>query len=268
MSKEFKQIEKLGFVFSVEVCKGGKPGKFEKDLFTAAEILEKAPEDMTATDRARLLMIYNVAYHESGKIEGVFSLDSTATNCVFCQRMREAAKLNPDIICGHCYDAKQEMYKIQALNRHTLNMLIMSRVDFTIEELKALHVYGLVRVNSSGDAANKTYAANMIKFAFAHPDCKVAIWSKNAPAYIAACDEYGKPENVTMIQSSVFINKPGKLAKYFDHMFTVYNDAAAVNEAIQGGACECNGKKCSECGYKCYVNGWEKGANIAELLRK
>lgn len=265
--KEYINVERCGYSFRLQVCKGGKLEKFFNDLETVSAILEKG-NDITAADRFTLLRVYNIAYHESGKIEGVFSLDSTATNCTFCVKMREAAKNNPDIICGYCYDFEQEKYKRQALNRHTLNMLIMSRVEFSIEELKTLPVYGIVRVNSSGDAANKIYAANMIKFAIAHPDCKIAIWSKNAPACVAACDEYGKPENVTLIQSSVFINRPGKLAKYFDHMFTVYNDAAAVNAAIAGGACECNGKKCRDCGYKCYLNGWEKGANIAELLRK
>lgn len=266
--KEFKTISLCGYEFIVEVTKSGKPGKIEKDLAIVAGILNKG--EITHFDRLQLLAVYNIAYHESGKIEGVFSLDSSATNCSFCVKMRQLAAEKPElnIICGKCYDFRQESYRLAVLARHTLNMLIMESVSFTVEELATLPVYGIVRVNSSGDSSGDTYAANMIKFAIAHPHCNVAIWSKNVGSYIHACDKYGKPANVTLIQSSVYVDKETKPAKYFDHVFTVYFDENKVNAAIAAGAGECNGKKCRDCGYKCYLHGWKDGQNIAELLRK
>ena len=215
--KEFKHIEYMGYEFIVEVSKTGKPGKLEKDLETVKAILDKGVNNLTTIDRLVLLTVYNIAYHENGKIEGIFSLDSSATNCSFCVKMRKLAEEHPElnIICGKCYDYKQEQYRLSALARHTLNMLIMESVSFTVEELATLPVYGLVRVNSSGDSSNDIYAANMIKFAIAHPQCKIAIWSKNTGSYIHACDTYGKPENVTLIQSSVYVDKATKPAKYF-----------------------------------------------------
>ena len=268
--KEFKWIEYAGYNFPCEVTESGKPGKLERDLEIVINILNKGIENLTVIDRLQLLHIYNIAYHKDGKIEGIFSLDSSATNCAFCVKMRAYAAAHPEknIICGKCYDYKQECYKFESLGRHTLNLLIMESVSFTVEELKALSCYGLVRVNSSGDSSNDIYAGNMIKFAIAHPHCNVAIWSKNTGSYIHACDTYGKPENVTLIQSSVYVDKATKPAKYFDHVFTVYFDENKVKEAIAGGACECNGKKCKDCGFKCYTHGWNGSANIAELLRK
>ena len=136
MAKQYKEIEKFGFIFKVEVLENGKPGKFEKDLIKAAAILEKPADKITAADHYILLNIYNVAFHEGGKIEGVYSLDSSATHCTFCEKMRKAAMYNPDIICGKCYDYTQEhSFKgLNVWNRQTLNMLIMSRIEFTIEE--------------------------------------------------------------------------------------------------------------------------------------
>jgi hypothetical protein len=268
--KEYKFINYKGYTFACEITKSGKPGRLEKDLNTVIGIMDKGIENLTHTDKLALLNVYNVAYHESGKIEGIFSLDSSASNCTFCKQMREYADKHPEkkIVCKECYDAKQEKFKINALARHTLNLLIMETVDFSVDELATLSAYGLIRVNSSGDASNNQYACNMIKFAIAHSESNVTIWSKNTSAYRYACDTYGKPGNVTLIQSSLYIDKPCKLAKYFDYTFTVYMDENEIMKALAHGACECNGKKCKACGNKCYLKAWKKGSDIAELLRK
>ena len=271
MKKFYSERVEFGmhFVIIRDAKKPDAIGKFEKDLDTVCGMFAKGVENLTAFDRARLLQIYKVAYHESGKIELIYSLDSSATNCDFCIKMRKAAETNPDLICGFCYDFKQEQYRKEVLNRHSLNLLIMSKIEFTVEELATLPGIGLARVNSSGDAENVIYAKNMLRYAISRGNlAKVAVWSKNVLAYIKAIDEIGKPENVILIQSSPFINKPVTRAKYFDYVFTVYSDADAVRAAIEAGACECNGKKCKDCGFKCYLGAWEPGANIAEFLRK
>ncbi len=241
--------------------------KFEKDFAIVKAILEKPV--INAVDRMTLISVYKAAYHESGKIEGITSLDSSATNCDFCADMRKAAESNPAHICRYCYDFAQEhSFKgANVINRHSLNMLIMSSVEFTREELATISVSYINRVNSSGDTPNKTYAKNMLNIAYSHPACKFGYWAKNTAAVIAACDEIGKPENVTLVQSSPIIGKPAKLAKYFDIVFTVYATKEGVEKAIEGGAKECNGKKCKDCGFKCYLNGWNPGDNIAEYLR-
>lgn len=241
--------------------------KFEKDFSTVKAILEK--DVISATDHIVLLSIYKSAYHESGKIEGITSFDSTATNCDFCKAMRKAAENNPKHICRYCYDYAQEhsFRGANIVNRHTLNMLIMSSVEFTKDELRMVNTSYINRVNSSGDTPNVIYAKNMINIAFVNPNEKFAYWAKNKKAVIAACDELGKPENMILIQSSVIIGKPEKLAKYFDYVFTVYATKEETEAALASGACECNGKKCKACGYKCYFGAWESGANIAEFLR-
>ena len=262
----YEKINAFGKLFIVKLDKNGN-ALIKKEIAIVEGILAK--EEITHFDRMELLRIYNIAYHESGKIEGIYSLDSSATNCDFCKAFREYAKAHPElnIVCGKCYDFAQEQYRYSALNRHTLNMVIMESVEFEIEELAALPCGELARVNSSGDSSNDVYASNMIKFAIAHPFSKVAIWSKHTITYIHACDKYGKPGNVTMIQSSPYVDKAVKLAKHFDYVFTVYMDKDKVKEALESGACECNGKKCKACGYKCYYGAWKRGANIAELLR-
>lgn len=240
--------------------------KIEKDLAIVMSILDKGSENLTSVDRFTLLNVYKTSYHTDGKIEGVTSLDSTASNCEFCKAIRKANENNMLCICNGCYDLQQESYRLSTLSRHTLNMLIMMTIEFTVDELKMLTVTPIIRINSSGDTPNETYARNMIKIAYAFPFARVGYWAKNTSPIVKACDSLGKPENLTLIQSSCMIGKPATKVKYFDYVFTVYPDKETTEKAIVAGASSCNGKKCKDCKYKCYFANHES-ENIAEVLR-
>lgn len=244
----------------------GKSKKFDRDYARVMEILDKGTENLTHEDHMELLRIYKVAYHEDGKIEGITSFDSSCGHCEFCQKMIKASEGNPLMICRNCYDKKQEAYKINSANRHGLNLIIMSSVRFTREELATLATTELNRINSSGETPNKTYALNMLLIMFTHPFVRFAYWTKNHIAVIAAIREVGKPKNCIFIKSSVLIGIPDELPEFFDYVFTVYPTKELCEKAIADGAAECNGLKCKECGFKCYY-GTHKGTHIAEVLR-
>lgn len=262
----YSVVNVLSFQFFIDF---DKDKKIIKDLETVINILKDGKTELTPVEKMQLLHVYNVAYHDSGKIEGISSLDSSAHNCEFCATMRKAAGNNPLHICGMCYDFAQEhSFKGRnVLNRHSLNLLIMSTIDFSIEELATLPETELIRINSSGDTANIIYARNMIKYVYAHAYTKTAYWAKNTAPIIAACKELGKPENLILVQSSPIIGHPAKLAEFFDYVFTVYVTKEATEAAIKDGSCACNGKKCAACGFKCYKGLWPIGGNIAEFLR-
>lgn len=255
----YSVVNVLGFQFYIDF---DKDKKIIKDLETIIKILKDDKTELTPVEKMQLLRVYNVAYHDSGKIEGSSSLDSSAHGCGFCAAMREAAKNNPLHICGMCYDFAQEnSYKGRnVLNRHSLNLLIMSTVEFSINELATLPATEIVRINSSGDTENIIYARNMIKYVYAHTYTKTAYWVKNTAPIIAACKQLGKPENLILVQSSPIIGHPAKLAEF-------YVTKEATEAAIKDGSCACNGKKCAACGYKCYKGVWPIGSNIAEFLR-
>lgn len=239
---------------------------FEKDYATVTNILNKPV--ITHDDRMILLSVYRVSYHDSGKIEGMSSCDSSCANCSFCQKIREKGKNNPFLICNYCYDDAQEKRWVAVKNRHGLNLLIMSSVRFTVEELSTLPISALLRENSSGDIENDIHAENMINIGYAHPATECGLFAKNVSPVIRATDKLGKPANMKYIQSSILIGKPARRAKYFDYVFTVYATEEELQKALAEGACECNGKKCKDCGYMCYKqNGWKEGSNIAEYLR-
>lgn len=238
----------------------------------AAALLEKG-DAMTAAERMRLLSLVNVAYHDSGKIEGVFSVDSCAA-CDFCQKMINAAGNNVLIICGSCY-AAADAWKEAAWRRHKLNARILSTVLFTREELATLAIGALCRFNEDGDTVNETMGRNYLRVVSSHPATRFGYWFKNAPAVEKALHAEGihrredLPANVRFIHSSILIGIEAKPLWFDDAIFTVYPDEATTAAAIMAGAHECNGRRCRACGFNCYLMARRQAEplRIAELLR-
>lgn len=245
-----------------------KNDKFLRDLEIAKAIMDKAKNGIQLSELERITLVKMIQcnYHKSGKIEGIFSIDSSAAGCGFCAMMQKAAIGNDDHICGHCYARRGTLAFPAVKNRHMLNMEILSSIDFTVEELSLMGLTGIVRFNSDGDFDNITHVRNAIRIAYGNRFAKFALWTKNIKDTITATDELGKPGNMIYVASSPIIGKAIKLPKYFDYTFTVYHEEQ-MHEVLENGNCECNGRKCMECGFKCYLGTWTNGSNIAERKR-
>lgn len=258
--KELEKMEQRG-VALVEKVKAGKA---------------------TAEERRELLGLINWAFHKSGKIQGIYSLDGCAV-CEFCQKMIKAAEENPLMICGYCY-AFADLWKKFVLIRHRLNMVILSSVLFTAEELRAsMTAAGIdpagvrfLRINEDGDTVNEIHARNNLRAAeVLRPyGGRVGYFFKNAAAVDKGLKAEGitrredLPGNVVFVQSSILIGFESRPTWFADIVFTVHPDQETTETAIKGGAFECNGRKCMNCGYNCYMKKRaEEVQQVAEVLR-
>lgn len=254
----------------------------EKRLAKMRENLEKlenkaetilAKKELTAFDRFELLSLLNIAYHESGKIENIASIDGTSA-CDFCDKMRKNAENNCLMVCGYCY-AWADKWKEASFRRHKLNAKILSSVLFSEDELKTLAIPSMLcRINEDGDIVNYIHAQNILKIQKTHEYIKFGFWYKNVPAVAQALKNEGienreqLPKNVVFVQSSLLIGFPAIPAWFTDCIFTVFPDKDTTEIAIANGAFECNGRKCKTCGFNCYMR--ERSENvqyIAEYLR-
>lgn len=241
---------------------------------TAEQILAKG-ESMTATDRMQLISLLNIAYHKSGKIETIASIDGSAS-CGFCGKLRACAENNPLLICGYCY-AAADSWKEASWRRHKLNARILSSVLFTKEELQTVAIPSMrCRINEDGDVSNVTHARNILRLQLTHDYIKFGFWYKNVPAVSEALRLEGiscradLPENVTFVQSSVLIGIPAKAAWFTDIVFTVWPTEELTTQAIENGSHKCNGRKCMDCGFYCYhaaARRTEKAQHVAECAR-
>lgn len=235
-------------------------------VFTANE--KNAAVDPAA--RRAILETLQPVYHNTHKIAGLDSIDSGAGTCTFCANMRKSN--NPLLICKYCYDIKNEGLYPAVGPAHAYQVRAWSHVLFTVDEMREtlkFHKKAVaVRFNSSGDLENAVHAINYFRVAKAFPDINFALWSKNIQAVRAAAAAEGVPENLVLIYSVPEIdNTPAVPPAPFKYAFCVCSTTERVNAAVDTGANECNGKMCSECGYKCYFDTHSRGALIVEFLR-
>ena len=246
----------------------------------ANAIMNKGAESVSYEEARTLLSLLKIAYHDSGKIEEIASIDGTSA-CEFCAKMRAAADDNNLIICGGCY-AYADKWKEAAWRRHQLNARILSFVVYPKELLEKLAIPSILcRINEDGDVSNVTHARNILRIMEAFKFfTSFGFWYKNVSAVAEALKAEGVTNNAEkrrkyrrtrFVQSSVLIGFPAVPAWFSDVVFTVYPDKETTEKAIVEGAWECNGRKCKDCGFNCYDserNTYDGNVqHVAEVLR-
>lgn len=242
----------------------------QKRLDHVRELLTIANSNSPATPGARLelimLLCKAVSYHDSGKIEGLHSLDTACSNNEFCPKMQRTP--DPAIICGYCYT--ESMWEAARFAHHITGE-ILSGMELTTAEAAMITIPALrLRFNSDGELINHTHVVNLLRIAATHPATNFAVWTKRPGILNAAIKQEGKPANLICGVSSPMINTPFKERfSWCDFVFTVYTPAGMV-QALARGEYECNGRKCLECGFHCY-NHHDTSTGpvyVAEALRK
>ena len=131
----------------------------------------------------------------------------------------------------------------------------------------ATRFYKYFRLEAFGDLINETHAINYFTFCRLNPETRFTLWTKN-PVFIhkAITSGHNKPENITIIYSSPYLNKAAKqcifdIFPFIDKIFTVYSKEEAKAENIN---INCGAKKCADC-LICYAKNGIKEVN--ELLK-
>ena len=203
----------------------------------------------------------------NGKMTGFASL---STSPLFNENCMKRAK-NPKTICSKCYSMRMnKMYSaLEAKlkdNSEILSNSILSAEEFPVINTET-RIYKYFRLESFGDLINETHAINYFKFCELNPETRFSLWTKN-PIYIdkAIKNGYAKPENLTVIFSSPYLNRTAKeiifdMFPFIDKIFTVYTKEQAKVENI---SINCGAKKCANC-LLCYAKNNVKEIN--ELLK-
>ena len=91
---------------------------------------------------------------------------------------------------------------------------------------------------------------------------------RNSPFSLVKHFQYRFDHAGLLSNFSMRINHVCAIPKWFDDVFVVAADKESVKRFLSlPNAGECNGKKCKECGFKCYTKAWEKGTVIVKYLR-
>lgn len=214
-------------------------------------------------DEVKLVSAVNVS-ELTGKLEGYFSVSTSVLMNKACQ----AHARIPGSICKDCYAAETASNRsavAQALetNHIILNNFLISETAWATLQWKTTN--GDARVEWGGDVETVTCARNYLRIIKTHPWLNFGVWTKNPGIWYAAFIlEGGKPKNMKLILSSLFVNVkatiPEFIKPYVDHRFTVYDPEFVKANGI---IINCGGLKCLTC-RNCYGDG---PFDIAEIKK-
>lgn len=201
-----------------------------------------------------------ICKNHSGKMNGMISLSTSPFNPI-C----EARAKDPASICAKCYS--QTMNKrYTALGKKLLeNAELLSRAVYPVEDMPVVNALAF-RLEAFGDLTNTNQAKNYFNLCKANPFTHFTLWTKN-PNFINEVLKEGieKPNNLTVIYSSPFINAPADGIRnrytFIDKVFTVYTKDFAKANNIN---INCGAKKCLTC-LLCYLD--TDTTEINELLK-
>tara|TARA_Y100000310_G_scaffold30465_1_gene28962 strand:- start:3567 stop:4265 length:699 start_codon:yes stop_codon:yes gene_type:complete len=184
----------------------------------------------------------------TGKLKDIQALNTSPLDNPFCVGMSK----KHGTICHECYSNNIiNSYRANCRLPWYRNGLELS--ESAITNYPAVKTE-LFRINAHGELLNLNHARNILNLAKQYPDNVIGFWTKRHRLVQQAIELDGKPANVSLIKSSLKLNAPDKLPKYFDHVFTVYDHENNIN---------CGAKDCNTC-RECYTG---KAIFINELLK-
>lgn len=192
----------------------------------------------------------NVTIDHGGKMSGMQSLSTSPNKNKQCNKNC----LIPGSICEKCFSKKQlECYTNQDLSLMK-NYDILTGSILSVEDLPIINAL-YFRFEAFGDLANTNQVINYFNIAKNNPDVRFTIWTKNPQIMKKAIDQgHEKPVNLTVIYSSLFVNKSVKIEvlkkkyDFIDKIFTVYDQKTIDQENIN---INCGARSCMKC-LKCY----------------
>ena len=198
-----------------------------------------------------------VSDNMSGKLSGIPAISTNCTINSRCMANAEKQKDGFTNICKECFaQSTIDQYDSLSINL-TKNYALLTSDILDLSDLPIFGNVRYVRLEAFGDLDNVIQAINYLHIAQINPEVNFALWTKNPDILDKAVGEVGKPENITLIVSSQFINCV-ESADYdwIDHIFTVWSDRETAE--ANGHCVNCraivNGKEQNSCMMckKCY----------------
>ena len=202
--------------------------------------------------------------------EKMLNILALSTNC-FCNPVCIARMRAGVGICAECFAATTEARYSGTFENTAYNSKILSNMVLPLEVIPAIDADEL-RIESFGDTANWIQAANYFNIARQNPLLPVTAWTKNPGHYKEAIRRgYSKPDNFTLIYSSLELNTPEDVKPEFENIidkrFTVYTLEYLDNNSLDHRFINCGGRSCKSC-QRCYRNAKVTAFDVRELLKK
>lgn len=171
------------------------------------------------------------------KMDGMTSINTPVMTNPFCTAM--SACKGEGVICGSCYART-----IAKRWKHVDGSYQYNADELTSENYKPSMINrSVVRIHAVGELINELHFRNLIKLVNYNPNTLFVMWTKRVNIVADVFKDTEKPSNLTLIRSSIVVNKEDTLPEHFDKVFTVYN-AEYIRD--NGTVINCQ-KQCKDC---------------------
>ena len=185
-------------------------------------------------------MLHITEHQPPTKMEGVTSINTSTLANEFCQGRAEIK----NSVCSKCYAGRTEKMRHTMQAKFEGNGDILSSVLIDDGYLYKLENRRFLRFHSFGEIINETHLSNFFQIAEDNPHVLCTLYTKRFPLVTNELMRRSKPDNLILIASSLFLNRPVALPEGFDKVFTVYTaDYIKKHEDL---VINCN-KKCINC---------------------
>lgn len=195
----------------------------------------------------------------SGKLKGLFGVNTNPLTNPFCQRMHQCHETS----CEHCYAiVNLETRRKNCIPCFQHNSELLSGSVLTPDQFPTFTgKFKYCRLHCYGELINETHLRNFINIARAHPELTFGLFSKQVALVRKFTNEF--PSNMIRVFSTSRLDfaKP-RVPAGFDKVFSVYT---AEYAQAKGVVINCTGKSCAAC-LQCYHKGGDSIIN--EILKE
>lgn len=201
-----------------------------------------------------MIDILKVSTGLRGKMGGMTVITTACVDNPHCAKL---AKIEGSI-CKHCYAMRGLSYMKGPKESYIKNGKLLSSKIIPRKMLPYINA-NFCRLESHGDLLNEIHLENYVNLCKKNNHCKFSLWTKQLPIIESYFISHKAPKNLTIIFSSLMLNKQMSIQKYKDmglkcKVFTVYSKdyLKKHNEII----INCGAKSCITC-QKCYLSNEE-----------
>lgn len=177
-----------------------------------------------------------------GKLEGIYSINTSTINNDFCQGM---AKTNT--VCKNCYASRYEKLRPMLHKALTRNDGVFMDEGFIPEKI----FHSIIRIHSFGEIINRVHFNNIMKLVFFNPQTHFSMWTKRVGIIREYLDEgWIIPKNLKLIYSNPKVDmEMDTIPDGFHSVFNVFTSSFIKGNGI---GINCGGKSCKDC-MLCYT---------------
>lgn len=206
--------------------------------------------------------LLSVSQGLTGKMTGMPAITTSMLCNAHCQKLSNII----GTVCEKCYTMKYLKSRPAVEKCYAENTDLLTSSIIPIKQLPFINA-AMCRLETFGDIVNTTHLQNYVNLIKKNNHCMFSLFTKNYTVVFDYFKTHKQPKNLSIVISSLIINKPFELEFLPDYLtnvkiFTVYSKPFAKGNNV---AINCGKNRCVDC-RRCYTKN-KNPIYVSEILK-